>query len=75
MVREMSAGGGLSGRSSRSSFMSDSSSDRYEDALYDSGDPSDWYLPVALHDKRHRERILGSGKQPSTWRIKERVRD
>lgn len=50
------------------------STDSYDDANNDTAEMSDWYLPIALMDKRHIEKILGTNKSSGTWRMKERVR-
>lgn len=36
---------------------------------------SEYNMPVALMDKRHVEKILGTTKPSGTWRMKERVRE
>lgn len=59
-------------RMSGGSFMSDTDSESAED-LVNGGEFSDWYLPIVFDDKRHLERILGTGKPSHTWRMKERV--
>lgn len=60
-------------RLSGGSFMSDTDSESAEDSM-NGGKLTDWDLPIVFNDKRHLERILGTGKPPYIWRMKERVK-